>query len=381
VRVRAAGAGEVWSQLSGGLDSSSVVATAQALHREGLLRAGLAGTVTVVDSLGDGDERAFSDTLLARYNVRNELVRDYWAWQDDGLGAPATDEPRPTYPFFARDRRLTAIVRGAGGRVLLSGLGSDHFLFGNLGFIADLVARGQVTTALREITRWSVAARQSFWRVAADTAVYPFLPAALKRRLAEPWRRVPPWIAADFARHQALQDRLPVMWGLAAKPGEKFHREVAAEEDSHPVWIDREPFNDGLEMRYPFLYRPLVEFALRLPPEMRVQPGARKWLLREAMREELPETIRTRVGKGGIDARILGSFDREGARLARLLRNPILADLGCIDAVALRQAVERARNGIVSNLVTLVQALSLETWLAVRAGAWAAQEGAAQTAA
>jgi hypothetical protein len=64
-----------------------------------------------------------------------------------------------------------------------------------------------------------------------------------------------------------------------------------------------------------------------------------------------------------------------------MLRDPILAQLGCVDPVALRSSVDRARRGIPTNLVHLMSALSLETWLTVRAGRWTADARAAQSAA
>jgi hypothetical protein len=57
------------------------------------------------------------------------------------------------------------------------------------------------------------------------------------------------------------------------------------------------------------------------------------------------------------------SLTRERKRIDELLHSPILGDLGCVDPVALRSAVDTARRGIPVNLVTLFSALSLETWL------------------
>jgi asparagine synthase (glutamine-hydrolysing) len=134
-------------------------------------------------------------------------------------------------------------------------------------------------------------------------------------------------------------------------------------------------------MRYPFLYRPLVEWSLRLPATQRVRPHARKWILREATRDVLPETVRTRATKGGIDARILWSLQHEHVRVDALLRDPVLAQLGCIDPTPLRVAVEQARHGRPVNNVSLMSALSLETWLAVRSGRWSVPAHAAASAA
>lgn len=363
-----------WAQLSGGLDSSSVVALAQ----EAYAGERLGGTVTVVDTLGGGDERRYSDAVVGRFDLRNEQVRDYWAWQDDGDTPPVTEAPHPLYPFFARDRRSLAVMQQAGGRVLLSGFGADHYLMGNLGYVADMLAQGNARAAIRETARWSIASRGSFWSMLRNEVVRPFVPARWRghdERLS-----VPGWIDRGFAVRTAMDHR--VAHGLAChdRPGELFGRKVARDVQSVSSWVDRWPFDEGIEMRYPFLYRPLVEAGMRLPATMRIRPDATKWVLREAMRGTLPEPVRTRNGKGSIDARILWSLRHERSRIDALLRDPILAQLGCIEPQPLRDAVEAARGGVVHNLVYLMSALSLETWLSVRSGTWTMPAAAASAA-
>jgi asparagine synthase (glutamine-hydrolysing) len=371
VRLRAEDGGSVWAQLSGGLDSSSVVCAAQQLSDHGRLSRRLDGTVTVVDTLGDGDERRWSDLVLRQCGVRNETLVDFWAWQDDGAPPTPTDEPRSHYPFWARERRMVGMLRQAGARVLLSGQGSDHYLAGNWSYVSDLLAAGRVGTGLRELTRLSVAARQSFWTGLGRYAVHPFLPTPLRLRTARRDEALPAWITPAFARRTDMGQRLPALRRLAVKRrGSRFAHEIATEVATLAGFLEREPFGDGVEVRYPFLYRPLVEHALRLPPEMRIRNGVGKHVLREAMRGILPEPVRTRRGKGGIDARILWAFNREAPRLRALLRDPLVAERGWVNAGALRAAVEAARCGEVRNLPFLLCTLSLETWLAVREGRW-----------
>jgi asparagine synthase (glutamine-hydrolysing) len=353
ISIRADDPAHTWAQLSGGLDSSSVVAFANALRERG---SRVANTITIVDSLGDGDERIYSDAVVQKYQLRNEQVRDYWAWQDDGEAPPLTDQPSAVYPFYARDRRVWDIVRSNGGRVLLSGLGADHYLYGSLDYITDMAMSGRFRDALGEITTWSIATRQSFWQVGRRYLLEPFL-----SRQAQVPR--PQWLTAGVRAPLHVNAPYGRMRG-------RFASKIAIGLSALPSWIERWPFGHELEMRYPFLYRPLVEWSLRLPPKQRVRPNARKWILREATRDVLPEQVRTRSTKGGIDARILWSLQREKPRLDAMLRDPILAQLGCVEPRALRTAVEDARRGVPVHNVQLFSALALETWLAVRTGRW-----------
>jgi hypothetical protein len=236
--------------------------------------------------------------------------------------------------------------------VLLSGFGADHYLYGNLDYITDLAASGRIRDALGEVTTWSVAMRQSFWAVGRRYLVDPFL------SRSHPKQQRPRWVTPPYREMHASTVR--------THGAQRFAHRITQTMSSMPTWLERWPYGPEVEMRYPFLYRPLVEASLQLPPRQRVRPNARKWILREATRDVLPESVRTRSTKGGIDARILWSLRREQPQLDRMLEDPVLAQLGCVDASALRGAVDAARRGVSDNNVQLFSALALETWMRAR---------------
>tara|TARA_B100000678_G_scaffold281073_1_gene278435 strand:- start:1117 stop:1626 length:510 start_codon:yes stop_codon:yes gene_type:complete len=72
----------------------------------------------------------------------------------------------------------------------------------------------------------------------------------------------------------------------------------------------------GIEYRYPLLDRRVLEFVYSIPTDMFIRKGQARWLMREAMDDLLPETVKRHAGK------------------VELLR---VGDL----AVALRQALDR----------------------------------------
>jgi len=360
----------VWAELSGGVDSSSIVSSACLLYEAGTAPA-LSGTVTATESLGSGDESPYLQAVVKRYGLRNETVENEWAWRDDGYAPPILDEPLPNLPFYARDRRMHACLERHGAETLLSGQGSDHYLAGNYYYITDHISRREWSNAGREILAVTRAFRSTFWRVAFRFAVAPFLPISLRTHVALPDHRLPAWIDPAFSRNQNLREVLFVgVPGTCRVECDRFRREIHRELQGLPNVLRRGAFSDHIEMRYPFLYRPLVEFALGLTPQSICRAGLTKRLLREAMRGVIPDEVYHRSTKGGLDARVMWSLNRERARLSRMLAQPVLADLGCIRPRALRDATEQARCGHVPCSAFLLSALALETWLAIRAGRW-----------
>ncbi|HJU89124.1 MAG TPA: asparagine synthase-related protein, partial [Gemmatimonadaceae bacterium] len=364
VEARATDQCPVWSQLSGGLDSSSVVSAVTHLAREGRV-APIAGTVTFVDTVAD-DERPFSGAVVEKCGVPNHQLTDFWMWQDDGLAPPRTEAPVETYPFYARDRRACDIIAAGGARVLLTGQGGDQYLSGPPFHIADRIARHDYARAAKLALDWAIDGRVSFWNVIAKYGLAPLLPAPVRTRLAASHFRTPPWIRPRFAREMTVARRHGYNRMLAGPRGRKFAALLAYETAHFGRYSDVTLYHERFELRHPFLYRPLVELALGLPISLRARPGQQKWILRQAMRGILPERVCHRRAKGTVDGRMVWSLAREKALVDWLLHDPILADLGCIEPAPLRATALDAARGALGHIVPLIAALSLETWLRVR---------------
>jgi hypothetical protein len=229
---------------------------------------------------------------------------------------------------------------------------------------------------VREMTRWSVLGEVSFWELVFKNVMMPFLPSWMNARLSRN-AVLPPWLERSLIRRFELANRQIIVQAYAGPVGYKYSAAVLRSVGDIPYGLDRGMVNDHLEMRYPFLYRPLVEFALALPPEFCAVPTQSKWILRQAMTGLLPDIVRTRRGKGAIDGRLAHSLVHERPRIERLLRAPILAELGCIDGSKLRAGVDAAIHGDDTLRASVIDALALELWLSIRSGRQTVEPSAA----
>ena len=379
VRRRLPEDGCVWAELSGGLDTSSVIMTADLLHRTGAVSTRIAGTLTYSDSMGSGDESEYVNAVLAASGLPNRQLRDNWLWQDDGRPPPETEYPGIHTTAWTLGRRRDTTLKEAGVDVLLTGSGGDVVVGVNSFYLADLISHGRFVTAWHELIRSCVVGQHSLWLFAFENAIAPLLPTPLRSRCLtrNDWV-VPSWVNRGFGRQydvRGLARSRRIVGGLKGNGNGTYHEVLVNRLRSLALASPLEEPGDDYERRHPFLYRPLADFALRLPtPDAANRPLPQKWVLREAMRGILPEVVRKRTTKGSQGARMIWSLERERTLIEWMLKDPILAQMGCVEPVRLREAYTDVRVGRASAgprvINPLLRTLALETWLRIRSGQW-----------
>jgi asparagine synthase (glutamine-hydrolysing) len=95
--------------------------------------------------------------------------------------------------------------------------------------------------------------------------------------------------------------------------------------------MDRISMASSVEGREPFLDHELVEFAMALPPAMKYRDGHGKHVVREAMRDRLPEAVLERPKQGfgsPMEEWLRGPF---GMDAQAAVRSSGLAERGLLD--------------------------------------------------
>ena len=297
VRLRLRADVPIGSCLSGGLDSSAIVCLARReLDRHGA-HAGQV-TVTARYSTAEHDEWRFAEMVVDRAGarpvqvwptlerLRAELDRVLWHM----------DEPFGSTSMFSQWCVFSGAAE-AGLKVMLDGQGSDEQLAGYGGSDAALYA-GLISSArIGRLSREVVSFRKRHGVLPAAQlilamrnlvpAIDYLLPARIR---AHP--KPPSWLRLD------APSRLPER--SASDLGDLLRQQLLA--TSLPALLryeDRNSMAWSIESRVPFLDYRLVEFTVGVPDEMKLDNGRTKVVLREALRDILPDPVRDRRDKMG----------------------------------------------------------------------------------
>ena len=295
------------SCLSGGLDSSSLVAlVARRLSELAAQDRFVAITSTFDDAAVD--ERHYAEAAAVAASVRLQMVHPTSADLGDRLDAlvRTQDEPFASTSIFAQDR-VFAEARALGLKVMLDGQGADELLAGYHAFYPALY-RGFARRGRLDLMVATVAARCRIHGAAlvgeATAALQGFSPwpatrALLARRLRRglggvlaftPGGATTP--SADAAEARGF--RPPVNIGALCRS------QTAA--TNLPMLLhyeDRNSMAHGVEARIPFLDHPLAEFCIGLGDAHKTEGAETKAVLRTAMRGVVPGVVLDRTDKLG----------------------------------------------------------------------------------
>ena len=367
-------------ELSGGLDSSSVVSMASHLVRTG--ECGAARIVTLSFEHEGSIDRPFYTALEEFCGVQ-------------GIHLPTADfpflteaEPGEALPAFwtALLKRVSALAREMRAASYLTGLLGDAIM-GNWSDdseqVAGLLRRGRIGAALAQSLAWSKAARVPvlwiLWR-----ALQASLPTAIVPARRSPWTAES---AGDETQDDSISSRFRKSTGLDepgtffstdwehARPERRKHFRALMQSLELRRLQAPEPF-EHFDYTHPYLHRPLVTFMLSIPAEIVCRPGEPRRLMRRAFRELWPARLRQRRSKEDYTGVFLKSLTPLAAKLLKRDRPLEVVERGYVDRASLEKRLERMTMSLSCNEPQLRNIILLECWLRERFGAHTAREAA-----
>ncbi len=350
--------GNVLCDLSGGLDSTTVLLTA--------LRVREVQAFTWTNGIpGDHDEK-FAKDVVSLYGLRQHVINRSKFPPYSLIRSEFAAEPGNELLEDLLTQRLELLKREKIDVSLTGYLGDC--VFGSSGgilayHVADAICAGRILIACqlaRELsdhfggqrawTHWlvhfgvSVAWRHFRWR-SLQNANAP-----------------PPWISREFMRrHQFDKGPGPQRAPRVREAGKQYLWETVYS-DSSALSCDFRT-QHGHEVRHPLMHRPLVEFMLAVDPRYRYSPSSDRVLQRLALADRLPSFIIQRQGKGGPQEVNDRAFYTSAAWCEMLTDSPRLAALGWIDLASWKATVAAARFGAIVRRPEFEAAMKTERWL------------------
>ena len=308
VRLRLRADVPVACYLSGGIDSCAVLGVASKLSSRPLRAYTLSFDHADYDEGAIAEEQAkLSGAEFCRIDIRSEHTADHFA---DALYH--AERPFANAHVVAKFL-LSRAVRDSGVKVVLTGEGSDEILAGYPHFRRDAVlygtegldasAKALLIAELEKANRVSSGLLMPQAGTTLDSVkrVLGFVPSQL-----ESWAQMGAGLLSvvsdDFTREYANRDTYRVLMTCLDVERQLAGRDVVNQ--SLYVWAktmlpnyilsnlgDRMEMAHSVEGRLPFLDHHVVEAVAKMPVSMKINGMTEKWVLREAVRPLITDTV------------------------------------------------------------------------------------------
>jgi asparagine synthase (glutamine-hydrolysing) len=371
VQSRLRAAGPIGTDLSGGIDSSSITAVSRQLLPEGN---DLHTFSNVYDNASSTDEREYIEAVLDTGTYNSHYIYDHAPKLilDEEELDEYHDHPIQNEMYFAGWKRMRRADR-EGMNVILGGEQGDVTLGYGFELLSDLLLTGQWRYLYHEIQSLSDVLKVD----PLKTFTHRVLPNVIPDPVLRARRSIMGQTESVYSLNSAIDPQFVTRIGLNSHylnmrsdsifPRNARHLHCDALSDPHLVETYEErdllAASYGIEKRYPFVDKRLVEFCLAIPRSQQLQNGWPRSIIRRSLQDILPQKIQTRWDKAGGNEAFQHALQNERTRLEEIIDNSdTLASYLRLED--LRTALDRStQNPTARDERTLWRALSLSLWI------------------
>ncbi len=283
--------------LSGGLDSTSIVSLANPFLKEGAQR-----TFSIIQPGHPKDESPYIDRLITDFDVdaQKKAVSGNDLLNDLQKLIYSHDEPFTSTSMYAQ-WKVFELAKNHGVTVTLDGQGADEILAGypyfKMVFWSELLRKARLSAFLREVYQDSKtlpAFGLNF--LMTFSGFLPHRQTIALAKIKDP-QYFTYWINKRYFKNIPLPH--PHLKNIFQSPLNQRLYEVFSY-DGLPAllrYADRNSMAHGLESRMPFLDFRLVSFLFSLPPEFKIRNGLSKFIMRKALKDDIPDYVLNRRDK------------------------------------------------------------------------------------
>lgn len=291
----------IGTSLSGGLDSSAIVALCDKLKADQYSHK----CFTAVFRNFDKNEEAQAKLVSGQLNLEQHLVNisdedlleemDKLMWhQEEPVGSTSVLAQYKVYEA-AKKNGITVLLDGQGADELLGGYHKYYKWYWQELYANKQLQKSGEFTAARNL---GIQERFS-WKNKA-TALFPHFAMAMLQSSKTKKAFKQPDLQAEFAfsNKQSLYYATPIDSTLNSA---LYFNTFTYGLEELLRYADRNSMAHAVEVRLPFLSHQLAEFLFTLPPKFKINNGWAKWILRKASESLLPSSIVWRKDKTGFE--------------------------------------------------------------------------------
>jgi asparagine synthase (glutamine-hydrolysing) len=366
VSVRLQTQGPVLAELSGGLDSSSVVSMANHLIRGGLVPAPSLTSVSYVW------KNSLDEPFICEMEAFCGIEGVHISTHDSPL-ITETDVCYAQPEILQSLRRSVALLsRQLGAKVLLTGQNGDLTMgnwFDDSLQLSSSLRHFRLRRACKEALEWSRILRLPVYRLlwlgvcaALPSTLAPadayakddgsFAPKSTETSLAPE--------AMDRLGLSESGNLFSAFWMQAPPERRKYFRSLSTTLEMRTLQVPE--LWEHLEYTHPFAHRPLVEFLMTVPVEVLCGPAKPRRLMRSALADLWPLKLRMRRSKGLFNL----PWQQALSPLARLLsesKQLEVVERGFVDRASVLSRLQRLSVGLDCNFEQMRYIVALELWL------------------
>jgi asparagine synthase (glutamine-hydrolysing) len=356
----------VLAELSGGMDSSSIVCVADDIVARGPAGIPRLDTVSYYDDTEPHwNERPYFTLVEERrgrigchIDVSHQESMSLQYGRDDFAATPAS-----TTNLSNAGAQFLTCLASWGNRVVLSGIGGDEVLGGvarPIPELADLLASLHLFKLGHQMVTWALVTRKPLLHI-LRSLIQAFLPVRITGMKEGDGPVV--WLQKEFVeRHRtALTGYATRLKIFGARPSfqdnlrtlEALRRQLGCSIPSSKMLHEK---------RYPYLDRNFLEFLYALPADQVAQPGKRRSLMRRALAEIVPREVLNRKRKAFVVRTPIATISRQSARAAEITDHMLSGLIGAVNPNKFRDLL-LAEKGQGSHIVAMMRTLHTEYWL------------------
>ena len=361
--------------LSGGLDSSSIVALAKEQKKDldcfTIEIAGQSNQEMIVDLPYAEKVAKYLDLNLDVISINPKKISEDFVEMIKRLDEPLSD------PAAFHTQYICSLAKKRGMKVLLSGIGGDDLFTGYrrhqaINYEKYLTYFPKKSLKFLENISKRLNHRYSFNRkiskffsgsnLDSNTRIIKYFSwindAELQRLLSDDLKK-------SFSNEELYKPMKDFLIPLEDKTS--IEKMISLDQrffltDHNLNYADKMSMSEGVEVRVPFLDNDLINFVEKIPIDYKLRQGQTKWILKKSMENLLPKEIIYRVKTGfGAPLRnwVINYFDD---LINEFLSEQKVSERGLFDYKELRKIIRENKEGRIDASYSIFSILCIETW-------------------